>query len=213
MKRKLVLLCAMLFMTVTLLSQKTMIGINAGILFSMTKISQGTRTFVSQNRTGFNAGIVANIPVAEWFSFQAGLSFLQKGSNRTEMGVDVSTEWVSLNYLELPLNFLYHTKGRYGSFEIGAGPSFSYGLSAKGKFFINTFTSVEKLHFGSNADDYLKRFEFGANMLAGFQFTNGLFINAVYNIGLSNVAGYSEDKWKNYYGGLRIGYFFKDKKK
>jgi hypothetical protein len=64
-----------------------------------------------------------------------------------------------------------------------------------------------------NPDDipeevHLKAFEFGGNVLAGYRFSNGLFIQANYNHGFSNISPDDNSKVKNKYFGLGIGYFF-----
>ena len=166
---------------------------------------------------GFNAGIMADVPVGKDFSFQPGLSFLQKGGKTSEsfFGATISST-TSLNYLELPLNFVYKIKSKTGSFLIGAGPCMSYALSGKNKVTDGSGnTESHNIKFGSSDSSDLKRFEFSGNILAGYEFAGGFFASINYNIGLSNLDPQGGTKAKNYYAGLRIGYLLpmKGKKK
>ena len=201
-------------LTASLQAQQPRFGFNAGILSSKAKITADNQSTTSKSRIGFNAGVMVDVPLGSNFSFQPGLSFLQKGGKEDENdGTDVIKSSISINYLELPLNLIYKAKGKSGSFNLGAGPCLSYGLSGKAKATFNGISASQKLNFGSSANDDLKRFEFGGNILAGYELTNGLSFTLNYNIGFSNVAADPQSKWKNYYGGLRIGFLLPHKKK
>jgi hypothetical protein len=130
---------------------------------------------------------------------------VQKGASVSSDG-DKAT--VKLNYLEMPLNFVYNAPEKNGHFYAGAGPSLAYGISAKTK----TNGVEEKGHFGSGPDDVAKPFEMGANVLAGYQFAGGLNITVNYNRGLNNISSDGSTKEHNYYIGLRIGYMLSGKK-
>jgi hypothetical protein len=69
----------------------------------------------------------------------------------------------------------------------------------------------EDINFGSNEDeDDYKPFEFSGNILAGYEFSNGVFVAANYNAGLSNIAvgGDSDNSLKNRYFGVKLGFKF-----
>jgi hypothetical protein len=120
----------------------------------------------------------------------------------------------------VPLNLVYNSGGKGGSFFIGGGPSLGIGFSGKAKGTststiggsTTTTTSEQKIVFDGkeNANDndgHAKPFEFGVNALLGYKFTNGLFINANYNQGLSSIAVDKDESFKNMYIGLNIGFF------
>ena len=70
---------------------------------------------------------------------------------------------------------------------IGIGPYGSIGLSAK---------SAGANQFATKDSYKMKRFDFGAAGLVGFEFTMGLQINAGYKVGLMNVNDNSKQKQK-----------------
>lgn len=216
--------------SITATAQPTF-GIHAGgIMVKTTSESEEEISF--KNRISWKVGGIANIPLTETFSFMPQLNLLSKGGKIEEsfsedlMG-DLITVDVTGNakfvYLELPLNVVYNSMGEMGGFFIGAGPSVSLGLSGEldGKQTISFLGQTEsesfdyKVKFDGEQDPdpdseevHLKRLEFGANILAGYQLANGLFIKATYNHGLSNISPNEETKAKSRYFGISIGYFF-----
>ena len=169
-----------------------------------------------KTRMSWKFGLTAQIPVSEQFVFMPQLNLLSKGGkiDRTIEGVEVSGD-VKNTYLELPLNFVYNT----GSFFIGAGPSISYGLSGEGDVVVEYLGTRDSQSFDvkfdgkKNADEdepvlHYKALEFGANFIAGYKLSNGIFINAQYNLGLNNIHPDDGNESKNKYFGIGIGYYF-----
>lgn len=189
--------------------QSARFGFDAGLLSSTAKITEDGTTSSSKSRIGFNIGVVTDIMMDKNWSFQPGLSFLQKGGKDSQDGTDAD---LSLNYLELPLNIVFHADRKKGGFTAGAGPCLSYALSGKAKITDNGVTISQTLHFGNSSSDDLKPFEFGGNVLAGYEFANGLFLTANYNFAFSNIATDSQSKFKNNYFGIRIGFVIPDKR-
>ena len=131
---------------------------------------------------------------------------MQKGTQDKQTFIGV-TEKVTLitNHIEVPLNCMYSSNG----FFIGAGPSFSFGVSGKVKAESGGTKTDEKIKFGNGDDDMLKAFDLGANALTGYQFKNGFLIAANYNLGLSNLAAGSDPNkgtLKSGYFGIKLGY-------
>lgn len=205
MKHKITILLLATFIVVTAFGQKLTIGINAGVTSSSWKATVDNETETLGSRIGFTAGIVSAIPISSNFSFMPALNYVQKGFKETMD--DYKFEAV-LNYLELPLNFVYNRDG----FFVGAGPAISLGLSGKGKSTFNGQTDEEDIEFGSG-DDEMKSTEFSANFLTGYQFKNGFLVSVNYNLGLSNLTNTSVDNEKitNRYFGFRVGYMFMKK--
>ncbi|MGO8056510.1 hypothetical protein, partial [Rhizobium leguminosarum] len=77
-----------------------------------------------------------------------------------------------------------------------------FGVGGKWKTIIDDEEESGKVHYGNSDDDNMKGFDFGANVLAGFQFNNGLFIAANFNQGFSNLtSGDSDGSIKSHYFG------------
>ena len=128
---------------------------------------------------------------------------MQKGTKDEQAGDKVS---ITVNSIEVPVNFLYNNNG----FFIGAGPSVSFAVSGKGKF--NDLSA--KMHFGNSVDDDMKSFDFGANVLTGYQSPGGFLITANFNQGFSNLISASSNNGtlKSHYFGIRLGYMLHGKK-
>ena len=207
MKQKITLLLMATFILANAFAQKPSIGFTEGLTSSSWKATVDNETETTDSRIGFTAGIVAAIPISSNFSFMPSLNFVQKGFE-SSFGDAIILE-STLNYLEMPLNFVYNRDG----FFFGAGPAISFGITGNGASTYNGRTEEEDIKFGSE-DDEMKSTEFSANFLTGYQFNNGFLISLNYNLGLSNIMNSNVDNEKltNRYFGLRIGYMFMKRK-
>ncbi len=210
MKKIVNTLSVIFFLTTGLYAQNARFGFNGGILSAVSKVTSDNETSSSKSKIGFTVGVMADVPIGSNFSFQPGLSFLQKGGQDTQNdGTNTTKVTISVNCLELPLNLVYKTGGKAGGFFIGAGPSLTYNLSGKIKATVDGTTISQSIKFGSGSEDMLKRFELGGNFLTGYEFSNGLSLTLNYNIGFNNISADPQSKWKSSYVGLRLGYFLK----
>lgn len=157
-------------------------------------------------KTGFNAGVTLDVPVAPDFYFQPGLLFSTKGA-KLENTSDAS---VKLNYLELPLNLLYKPTLGTGKLLMGFGPYLGYGLSGK----VENGSSMADVKFEKNAGNaantvYYKPLDAGANLLFGYEFASKLSAQLNAQLGLVNLNAYNNNaKFKNTGFGVSLGYKF-----
>lgn len=197
-------------------AQTPTFGIDAGVTLSSIIVKVDNDKTNSKSKIGFTAGIVSDIPLGKSISFRPALHFTQMGGVEKESEESVTVkEKITLNYIELPLNFVYKAEAPTSTFFAGLGPSLSYGISGKDKLEISGEDSEDTdINFGNSDDDDLKPFNVGGNVIAGFEFAGGLFIAANYNLGLSNlfIDGDSNNSFRTSYAGLRIGYLFGGKK-
>ena len=197
-------------------SAQTRVGISAGPAFAnITAKSEGISVSSPKLKVGFTAGLFVDALLSSNFSFQPALNFVQKGA----MWKDGSAkDKLNLNYIEMPLNFVYNTTQHDGFF-VGGGPSLGIGISGREKYTDKDFpedNSNDKITFGSDEDD-IKRADFGVNFLAGYKLSGGITVAANYNLGLSNIANKSDDPEndgtiKNRYFSIKIGYAFGGRK-
>lgn len=207
-------------------------GIQAHGNLARTSISgEGTEAFKKSSSIGFGAGVIADARLSDQVSLRTSLNLLQKGGKLKFDGagdpnngdnflpsIDATNK---LYYAELPINVVYNVNLSSGRLFFGAGPSVGYGLFGKAKVtYGNPFDPSEKETEETDAfkkeEDGgagFKRFDFGANAIAGYQFNNGLFINAGYLMGFGNVID-SEDgeSMKNRGLQLTVGFMFNKKK-
>lgn len=223
MKKQVVLVLLALAGTLSTYAQVSF-GIKAG--YNSSAVS-GDGSEFTKRLSGFHAGGIADISLAENFSLQPQLLFITKGAkapayNETIAGVEIKMpeQKITLNYLELPVNFLYKHEVGAGSIFVGAGPYLGFGLS--GKLKADGSDEELKVKFDGKKDSevdendedamHLKRLDAGANFLAGYELKNGLLFGINYSLGLTNLDP-DGSKSKNNYFGVSVGYLFKTKKK
>ncbi|MGE6221375.1 porin family protein [Nubsella zeaxanthinifaciens] len=189
-------------------------GVKAGVAFANMDFSVMGISLSMDTKTSFYVGANADIKVSELLSLQPGLTFINKGTKSSassfdDGGFSLESEEATLNlsYLELPVNLLANFNAGSGKFFVGAGPYAGYALSGNTK----SGGVKEDLTFGSGEDD-IKRFDFGANFLTGYQLSNGLSINAGYSFSLGNLANDNnsglDGKAKNKVFSVGLGFRF-----
>ncbi|MBS1742413.1 MAG: PorT family protein [Bacteroidetes bacterium] len=189
------------------------IGVNLGM--GQNGGGVGYTAITNDPKVGLALGAVAEIHIINKFSFRPELNFIQKGNKAG--GYVIGTYYYggdskrTLNYFELPLNIVY--KMGFGSsknrFFFGAGPSFAAGLFGKDK---NASGHDRTVKFdddanANNADNvHLKRLDVGINVLAGYQFSMGLFGKISYTHGLTDIDPVSNGTYRNRGVCLTVGY-------
>jgi hypothetical protein len=140
---------------------------------------------------------------------QPGVDFRQKGTE----GNDGSK--LTVNYIDIPVNFVYKPILGSGNFVLGFGPYIGFGVSGKLK---NTGGATQDVEFTdelntNNAAVQLKRTDAGANFLAGYEFANKLSLNLKAQLGLKDInpdvsATNDQTRYRNTGFGLSLGYRF-----
>jgi hypothetical protein len=204
--KKIFLLFALALINLGVFAQKTKFGVVAGATFATQKISNEAIAIDGSAKVGVTLGGTVDIELAENFHIQPGLNFTQKNSEFSAFGESLTR---NLSYVEIPLNLLYNLEVGSGKIFAGAGPTLGFGVSGKNK----SGSVSESIKWGSGEDNDLKAFDFGLNLLAGYELTQGITIGLNYNIGLANLAPVTEGgtKYKINYFGIRLGYKFNGK--
>lgn len=193
-------------------------GIKAGVNFATVSLSGNDvdkeEKDALKSQTSFLIGGLVDIPVGTSFSIQPGLTLSGKGSKSeySEEGYS-ETGQTNVMYLEIPVNAVYKIGGLY----LGAGPYAAFAISGKQKEEEKEEGEpVEKeerdLEFGTDPEKHdLKRGDFGINVLAGYQLSNGLNFGVNYGLGLSNILPDYKDadyKAKNRVFSVTVGFSF-----
>ncbi len=187
-------------------SQESNVFVKGGVNIGNVSISDNGKYDDANALVSFHAGIMADLPVSKFFSFQPGLLFTGKGS-KTQSGQPSNATYFKATsnpyYIELPVNLVAKVPlaSNESNFFIGAGPYIAAGIAGKnkseGKIFGATFTSDKSIKF-SNDDPttvnreegagfgILKRFDYGLNGTAGFELNN-LLLSVNYGYGLSKL--------------------------
>jgi len=206
MKKTIINLTVFIFFMHAAKSQKARIGFTAGSTIANYKAKDSGFYRINELNVGFTAGLIINIAAGKNSVIQTGSNWVQKGTrNNAVAGSDKVS--LTINSIEIPVNFLY--TGHSGLF-VGAGLSASGAFS--GKLKINDRS--ESARIGNSNDDDLKRFDFGANVVAGYQSTRGFLVSTNFNQGLNNLTTRDPENSsiKSHYFGIRIGYVLKSRK-
>ena len=179
------------------------IYIKGGLNLANITTSADGRVDEAKMLTSFHAGIMNDMPLGDAFSFQAGLMLTGKGS-KTEINTTSVNYKLTSNplYLELPVNFVFKVPfGNGNRLFLGAGPYVAMGIGGKTKGEYESLggrTEYEKDIEFNNDDPFttgqedasvnkLRRFDYGANALAGFE-TGKFLIGLNYGYGLAKIA-------------------------
>lgn len=214
--KKLFLLTIALIGAASTFAQTITYGIKAGVNFSQISASVQNITASSNNLTGFHVGGVIDFGVSKSFSIQPGILYTTKGGSSTDVtsdgtGSGANASKITLNYLEIPVNFLYHAPAGKGSVFIGGGPYVGIGLSGSAPLVDQNGQSTgqkQSIHFGSTVDDIANP-DYGINLLGGYKFENNLTLSVGYGIGLANLSNEDIGKIHNRSLNFSIGFFFK----
>lgn len=218
--KKVILITVLSAVSIAGIAQATF-GVQVGGNLASAKLEYdaGGTTLKQNNKSmiGFIVGVVAEVPIASSVSFRPELNFIQKGYKFDEtQGSDKYTEKATLNYLELPLNFVYNFPSGPGDVFFGIGPSIGYGISGTTKT-TSTGDPDEKsdVKFDGKKNDatndnnaHLKALDLGGDILAGYKLTSGLFFSLGYTFAFTNIIPDDGATLKNRGLALKIGYNF-----
>ncbi len=190
-----------LFTTAIFAQSKTTFGIRAGVNFqNLNGRDEDDDKLDNKLKTGFNAGVNAEIPVGIDFYLQPGVLFTTKGAKAKEGDFKIN-----LSYVEIPVNFIYKPELGTGRMVLGFGPYAAFAVGGKTK---HPDTDIE---FGDQPDEW-KRFDAGANLLAGYEFSNKLSFQLNAGLGLLKLNnrpdGDENSSVKNTGFGVSLGYRF-----
>ncbi len=157
----------------------------------------------NQSRSGFQLGIILEIPVGHsgWF-FQPQMTYISKGrkynknyDSATALATDTiyNKSTLTLNYIEIPLNMTYKmpmSRNRKSFFFLSAGPYVSFIYS--GNIKAESLTSTNQTYSNEStpvtvgkATNAYNTIDLGLDAKAGFEIGN-VMLNAYWSRGLSN---------------------------
>jgi hypothetical protein len=188
--------------------------LRGGVNFANVSYNDAGEVDDAKMLTSFHVGIMGDWTIAKVFGIQTGLLFTGKGSKIQNGNPNDLTYYKATTnplYIELPVNAVIKLPlSGDGAFFVGAGPYIAMGIAGKrkieGKYGGVAFSSKQKIEF-SNDDPttfdedegaglgVMKRFDYGVNGTAGFQFKGGM-IGVNYGYGLAKLqagSGSSED--------------------
>lgn len=175
---------AIIALSVNTASAQVSYGVKLGPDFSSLTNKVDNSKTTSKMLVGLAGGVYANLPIAPQFYIQPSLMYEGKGGK--DKNSDVKTR---LNYLTLPIDFLFKPEmpNGSGSWMIGFGPYFGYGIGGKTSGMVGNTTFSQDPFKDNGAGASLKRFDAGANVQLGYEMANGFNIGLNAEWGLINI--------------------------
>ncbi|PVW15685.1 porin family protein [Marixanthomonas spongiae] len=160
-------------------AQEVRLGAKGGVNFSSLS-GKGFDAFDDpEGRTSFHLGLLAEIPLSERFSIQPEVLYSGQGFDLVSREGADDTE-VQLDYINVPVMAkVYIVEGLYAE----AGPQIGFNVKNEIDSDPDDFGSGETELDGDMFNDV----DFSVGVGAGYRFNNGLFLNARYNFGLSDI--------------------------
>jgi hypothetical protein len=181
MKKNLITICLILVASIATQAQIVKFGIKAGINYANqtgTDITLNSTNYKSEAITNYHFGLVAEVPIGEFFSIQPELLYSSVGANYKQSGIildyagtsSIITEFNNkLGYITIPVLAKINLSK---TFSLDLGPQASFLLSKKNDVSIND----------------TKSFDFGAAAGLGIKITKGIFVQGRYVLGLSEAS-------------------------
>lgn len=168
-------------------------GLLAGANLSRSTYNQSPQKEYQTNIPSYHVSAFVEIPLANLFALQTGLSLQGKGDKYKFDGdnMDGSATWNTLS-IELPINAMYYVPvNTSGAFFVGAGPYIGVNVSGNRKAdgILNNWVTTgdfDLTYHGESRD--MNQLDLGVNLKTGFRFKNGFLFNAVYGLGLNNLS-------------------------
>lgn len=156
-------------------------GVKAGLVSANQDWSAGGISISPDAKIGAALGLFVKFELSEKFALQPELLYVMKGAKMDAgiFGEEMSGEMkLNANYLSIPVIAKYY----FGGFNLQAGPTFDFLMSAK------------SVYDGEDEDikDELKGMDLGLAFGAGYDLPAGIGFDLRYIIGLSDING-SED--------------------
>lgn len=169
--------------TSTMSSSPVRFGVKAGM--NVSSLSNDGTLDDQGSKIGFNAGVFANIPVAESFSIQPEVLYSQYGDKYDDTNINGNRISYArhFDYVAVPVMFQYNF---IPNLYVEAGPEFGFLVNAKNK--LKNETNNDTLNESGDYKDRLNGFNVGIGLGAGYYFTDNIGLTARYVAGVTDVA-------------------------
>lgn len=190
------------------------LGVKAGVNFANI---DGDTEFDFKGKTGYHAGLVAEVLFSERFSLQPEFLYSAQGAKMelsgNELGIPYSFEsTISIDYIDIPVLMKYYV---IEGLSLELGPQVGFLVRGEQEYDISIGGDTES--GTQDIKDDLKSTIFGLAAGLGYKINDGLMLNGRYILGLSNIQKEDESfdeenigdiSLKNYVLQFSIGYMF-----
>ncbi len=207
--KKLLLFAVLACLSVVATAQEEGIRFGAKAGVNLAGVS-GDNTDNLEGKAGIHIGALVEVPISDKFAFQPELLYSAQGY-KLDTSIDIAgivtkTETtMQINYINIPLMLKYYVAQ---GFSLQAGPQVGFLTSAEAEAKV----SIAGISQSADTDvkDAFKGLDFGLNFGLGYQLAMGIFLDARYNLGLSDINDVdgSDIENKNAVIQLSVGYKF-----
>lgn len=200
-----------IFFAGTMSAQQVNFGAKAGVNFASIggdEIEEIEEIGGMDGKTGFHLGFIAEFPLGESFAFQPEVLYSSQGA-KTEgnfEGVDFTYK-LNLDYINVPLLVKYYFTP---NLNLHAGPQLGFLVKAEEEYEAS-FDGESESETVDIKDD-TKGLDFALAAGLGYKLDMGLFFDARYNLGLSNIWDLEDEdgdfSQKNNVFQLSVGFMF-----
>lgn len=185
-------------------AQQVNFGAKAGVNFASIG---GDDTDDMDGKTGFHLGLISEILFSEKFAFQPEILYSSQGAKGeySEEGVSVEGK-LNLDYINIPLLAKYFVTP---NLNIHAGPQLGFLVGAEEEYTASFGGETESETI--DLKDDTKGMDFALAAGLGYKLDMGLFFDARYNLGLSNIWDYEDEddfSQQNNVIQLSVGFMF-----
>lgn len=184
---------------------QTIVGIRAGVNFSSVRFADdaGERQH-TEMIPRVQAGLTVEIPLAMGLYLQPAAMYTGKGFKQDGgwLAGDDQQFTAAASYVEVPLNLIYKLWVVAGNLVVGGGPYVGYGLGGKwetdGQITVGDIVLTESrgdVIFKNDVEDgefgnylYGKPWDYGANVMLGYQFSPRFTLQLQGQFGIANLA-------------------------
>lgn len=211
-------------------SQQVKFGVKGGVnVTDLNGAENGLMNGVNTLNVGFNVGAFVEYKVQDKMYIQPELQLSTQGASSDHYGYDgySNTEKrVNLTYLNLPVMVKYEVVNKL---KLEVGPQFGYALAGNVKYqetgasynvslkqnLFKKETQVVPTTIQGNTTgnttittpQYAQRFDFGLNFGFSYDLSSDVFLQARYNLGLTNISKIQGEKVYN--RGVQVGLGYK----
>jgi opacity protein-like surface antigen len=200
--KKIFILAAGLFITGAASAQSPVrFGVKAGVNIANIIKDDGDNNFSTDAKTGFNAGVTADIPLTAGVAFTPEVLFSQKGYKQSIGDVDFTR---TTSFIDIPILASIRLAS---PLNLVVGPQVSFLMSTKNKF----ETGLGDIESSDRESDNFKKSLLGGVIGARYDLTQNVDIHARYALDFqkNNENGSSNTpEFKNQVWSFGLGYKF-----
>ncbi len=176
-------------------------GIKAGVNIANIIKEDGDNNFNTEGKTGFNAGLTADIPLTQSIAFTPEVLFSQKGFKQTSGNVELSR---TTNFIDIPILASFRLAS---ALNLVVGPQVSFLMSTKNKL----ETGSGSIETSDNESDNFKKSLLGGVIGARYDLTPKVDVHGRYALDFqkNNENGSSTTpEFRNQVWSFGLGYKF-----